>query len=102
MDSDRRSSGSSISFVATGVQLEDYNKTSTDSSSSNSLSKASSRARSDVEGFGTEPVVANMEEMALKALHVDDDPTLNPWTFRMFILGIISCAGGILDAPIPN
>lgn len=30
---------------------------------------------------------ANMETIALKALHIDDDPTLNPWTFRMFLLG---------------
>ncbi|KAF4625046.1 hypothetical protein G7Y89_g13120 [Cudoniella acicularis] len=34
-----------------------------------------------------EPVVANMEEIALKALHTDDDPSLNPWTFRMLSLG---------------
>ena len=33
------------------------------------------------------PVVINMEDMALKALHVDDDPTLNPWTLRMWFLG---------------
>lgn len=32
-------------------------------------------------------VVANYEDLALKTLHVDDDPTLNPWTFRMFFLG---------------
>lgn len=32
-------------------------------------------------------VVANMEDIALKALHIDDDPSLNPWTFRMFFLG---------------
>lgn len=30
---------------------------------------------------------ASYETVALKALHVDDDPTLNPWTFRMFFLG---------------
>lgn len=29
----------------------------------------------------------NMEQIALKALHVDDDPTLNPWTFRVFFIG---------------
>jgi hypothetical protein len=34
-----------------------------------------------------EPVVANMETIALKALHIDDDASLNPWTFRMFFLG---------------
>lgn len=42
----------------------------------------------DVERAGPKPVVANMEEIALKALHVDDDPTLNPWTFRVFFLGL--------------
>jgi hypothetical protein len=44
----------------------------------------------DVEA-SNEPVVANMETIALKALHVDDDPTLNPWTFRMFALGNLLC-----------
>ena len=44
--------------------------------------------RNDVEHVGLEPLVANMEEMALKALHVDDDPTLNAWTFRVFFLGL--------------
>jgi OPT family oligopeptide transporter len=38
-----------------------------------------------------EPVVANMETIALKALHVDDDFSLNPWTFRMFFLGTDWC-----------
>jgi hypothetical protein len=46
---------------------------------------------SDVEFLRVnESVVANMEDIALKALHTDDDVTLNPWTFRMFFLGIIS------------
>jgi hypothetical protein len=31
--------------------------------------------------------VDNMEEIALYALHVEDDPSLNPWTFRMWFLG---------------
>lgn len=44
----------------------------------------------DVEYMDTKPVVANAEEIALKALHVDDDPTLNPWTFRVFILGVLA------------
>jgi len=41
----------------------------------------------DAEGFGKEPPEARMEDIALKALHTDDDPSLNPWTFRMFVLG---------------
>lgn len=51
-------------------------------------SEEKSSARNDVERVGSEPLVANMEEIALKALHVDDDPTLNPWTFRVFFLGL--------------
>jgi hypothetical protein len=41
----------------------------------------------DAEGFGKEVVEARMEDIALKALHIDDDPSLNPWTLRMFVLG---------------
>ncbi|KAH8674513.1 oligopeptide transporter [Tricladium varicosporioides] len=38
-----------------------------------------------------------METIALQALHTDDDSTLNPWTFRMFFLGIgLSAFGSIL------
>lgn len=47
---------------------------------------------SDFEPGETESIVANTEEIALKALHVDDDPTLNPWTFRVFFLGRSRCA----------
>lgn len=49
--------------------------------------KESTPQTSDVESVETESVNANMETVALKALHVDDDPTLNPWTFRVFFLG---------------
>ena len=55
--------------------------------STESLTRYSTTDGNDVEGAGRKPVVANMEDMALKALHVDDDPSLNPWTFRMFVLG---------------
>lgn len=41
----------------------------------------------DAESFGAESINASMETVALKALHVDDDTTLNPWTFRVFFLG---------------
>ncbi|RFU28658.1 hypothetical protein B7463_g7691, partial [Scytalidium lignicola] len=41
--------------------------------------------------------VDNMEEIALYALHVDDDPSLNPWTFRMWFLGLgLSCFSAVL------
>ncbi|KAH8887176.1 OPT superfamily oligopeptide transporter [Thozetella sp. PMI_491] len=32
--------------------------------------------------------VEKMEEIALYALHVEDDPSLNPWTFRVLFLGV--------------
>ncbi|CAK7200113.1 hypothetical protein SEUCBS139899_002803 [Sporothrix eucalyptigena] len=35
----------------------------------------------------TAPTTAD-DTIALKALHVDDDPTLNPYTFRMVFLGV--------------
>jgi len=47
----------------------------------------------DMEGVGKEKVVARMEEIALQALHTDDDPTLNPWTVRMFVLGKLKLSG---------
>ena len=31
--------------------------------------------------------VSDMSEIALYALHVEDDPSLNPWTFRTWFLG---------------
>lgn len=29
------------------------------------------------------------EEIVTTVIHLDDDPTLNPWTFRMFFIGIL-------------
>lgn len=47
---------------------------------------------SELEYEETEPLGqdASLETIALRALHTDDDPTLNPWTFRMFFLGEFS------------
>jgi hypothetical protein len=33
-------------------------------------------------------IVVETSELAITALHVDDDPTLSPWTFRTFFLGM--------------
>ncbi|CAI7569295.1 unnamed protein product [Penicillium viridicatum] len=32
--------------------------------------------------------LATAEEIVTHVIHVDDDPTLNPWTFRMFFIGL--------------
>lgn len=45
------------------------------------------QSKGDVEPASNTGVEARMEDIALTALHVDDDPTLNPWTFRMWFLG---------------
>jgi hypothetical protein len=42
--------------------------------------------------------VDNMEEIALYALHVDDDPSLNPWTFRTWLY----VGSDVFDASSPN
>lgn len=39
-------------------------------------------------GMTAQEKVENMEEIALYALHVEDDPSLDPWTFRTWALGI--------------
>jgi hypothetical protein len=39
------------------------------------------------QGMTAAEKVENREEIALHALHVDDDPSLNPWTFRTAFLG---------------
>lgn len=44
------------------------------------------KARADTEGQSQEVVEARMEDIAVKALSTDDDPTLNPWTFRAFFM----------------
>ena len=89
MENLRRSSTGRRSSDETSVQLEDMNDRMTNSSTE-TLTKTESKVPinvADVEDNGREPVVANMEDIALKALHTDDDPSLSPWTFRMFFLG---------------
>jgi hypothetical protein len=53
------------------------------------------RVSSDEEAFGdgdklktAAEKVDNMEEIAIYALHTDDDVSLNPWTFRTMFLGM--------------
>ena len=44
-------------------------------------------------GMTASEKVNNMEEIALYALHVEDDPSLNPWTFRTWFLGMYTLQG---------
>jgi hypothetical protein len=43
----------------------------------------------DEEGKAENVVVSNEEDLVTRVIHVEDDPTLNPWTFRMFFLGTL-------------
>ena len=56
----------------------------------NSHERKRHEALGDAEGVGKQVVEARMEDIALKALHIDDNPSLNPWTFRMFALGTLA------------
>ncbi|CZR52285.1 related to peptide transporter [Phialocephala subalpina] len=41
------------------------------------------------------------EDLVTQIIHVDDDPTLNPWTFRTFFIGLgLSCFGSIIYVSI--
>lgn len=42
-------------------------------------------------------VLQNERDIVTHVISVDDDPSLNPWTFRSFFLGIgLSAFGGVL------
>lgn len=36
---------------------------------------------------GNAAPLTTAEEIVTNVIHVDDDPTLSPWTFRMFFIG---------------
>ncbi|KAI9833358.1 MAG: hypothetical protein M1819_003753 [Sarea resinae] len=56
--------------------------------------KVSESARPDSSEGGDEVqtgetmIVSTAEDLVTNVIHVDDDPSINPWTFRMFFLGI--------------
>ena len=41
----------------------------------------------DIEGQEGEIHLETAEDIVTHVIDVDDDPTLNPWTFRMFFIG---------------
>ncbi|KAM0469059.1 hypothetical protein ACHAP7_010270 [Fusarium lateritium] len=54
----------------------------------------------DVEILSLKPVqpLETAEDIVTHVIQVDDDPTMNPWTVRMFIVGIgLSAFGGVLQ-----
>lgn len=49
------------------------------------------------EAESTEAVLQDERDIATHVISVSDDPSLNPWTFRAFFIGIgLSAFGGVL------
>ncbi|OAX37777.1 hypothetical protein K503DRAFT_800989 [Rhizopogon vinicolor AM-OR11-026] len=65
-------------------------------------SKKSFHGEGDVETASVDPdsekaVLSTEREIATHIVSMDDDPTLNPWTFRAFFIGLgLSTFGGVL------
>ena len=72
---------------ASTTSMEDFKSIRKDRHSVISTENLVRYDTNDVEGTGRPAVVVDMEEIALKTLHIDDNPTLNSWAFRMFFLG---------------
>ncbi|KAL1627518.1 hypothetical protein SLS56_006342 [Neofusicoccum ribis] len=48
--------------------------------------------------FGEAIVIEDAKDLVTTVIHVEDDESLNPWTFRMFFLGIgLSIFGSVLQ-----
>ena len=45
----------------------------------------------------TNEVLSNARDLVTHVISLDDDPTLNPWTFRVLVIGLgLSAFGGVL------
>lgn len=54
---------------------------------------------SDLDSSSSVAVLDNERDIATHIISVQDDPTLNPWTFRAFVIGIgLSAFGGVLGS----
>jgi hypothetical protein len=53
---------------------------------------------SDEEGHDWNAPAETAEDLITEVIHAEDDPKLNPWTFRMWFLGLgLSSFGGVLS-----
>jgi hypothetical protein len=69
---------------------KDYGLTSVETGDSSSLEKGPGapvyRGEDGSELYNVPPETA--KDLITEVLHVEDDPTLNPWTFRTWFLGV--------------
>jgi hypothetical protein len=53
-------------------------------------------------GTDTTSILQNERDIVTHVISVEDDPSLNPWTFRSFFIGIgLSVFGGVLGEHPP-
>ncbi|POS84813.1 hypothetical protein EPUL_005288 [Erysiphe pulchra] len=66
------------------------------------MASGDSKSSIKTESFGVGSSINSiaLEDVTLSGLHTDDDPTLNPWTFRMFLIGFALSAFGSTLATI--
>ncbi|RDW63662.1 hypothetical protein BP6252_11207 [Coleophoma cylindrospora] len=62
------------------------------------LSKLPVYTHADVEGQQGEIHLETAADIVTQVIDLDDDPNMNPWTFRMFFIGMgLSCFGAVLS-----
>ncbi|KAG2134272.1 OPT oligopeptide transporter protein-domain-containing protein [Suillus cothurnatus] len=67
------------------------------STSDKSLDRTGDVETAIVDADNEEGVLSDERDIATHVISVDDDPSLNPWTFRAFFIGIgLSAFGGVL------
>lgn len=74
----------------TGVDIDSSSKDSTDKAHEAGIRELPAYHYHDTEaaiGEGEIGALETAEDIVTTVIHVDDDPTINPWTFRMFFIG---------------
>lgn len=84
--------------TTTGTSLRDSNEDFFENDEKFHHAKADVETAANTEVDNASDVVLDSErEIATRVISVDDDPSLNPWTFRAFFLGLgLSAFGGSL------
>jgi hypothetical protein len=67
------------------------------STSDKSIDGTSDIETAIIDADSDESVLSDERDIATRIISVDDDPSLNPWTFRAFFIGLgLSTFGGVL------
>ncbi|CAI7582511.1 unnamed protein product [Penicillium discolor] len=85
---------------STGANSEKLGEKGRDMNKVASIQEVPLQYYDDTEALSKENAapLTTAEEIVTHVIHVDDDPTLNPWTFRMFFIGLgLSAFGAVLQ-----